>query len=245
LREREKKSAETRRKTIGSRAFHLWWTHRSREHPQPRDPYHAYRTDLGKEARLHGDKPWQREPNRFDLEVVDFPIAPTGRVPRIPRKLFERIPVEIRERKPTAVGTALQNLAKKWAGKMSVPVPKVIEHPKVPALESGYISKMTPFTRQFLGSEVHIGTVGSSVMEGKIMVPEQVMGAFAHEFGHHVHATGEVLQTGRIAATYPFRVFTKEERLEREKKAWKAAEELRRTVPQSWLKAYALGTYRK
>jgi len=239
MREREKKAAQQRKKVLESRAFEIWWNQRRLVYPTPRDAYQAYMTDLGKEARLHGERKWKREPNRFDVEPVDYPIAPAAPRPRIPPRLREALPAPP-ARKPSPIGLALQQLVKGWAEKKKVPVPQ-IQTRQIGALESGYRSFTTG--EQFVLGHIDIGIAGARVEKGKPMIPEDVLGAFAHEFGHHAHAAAEVFQTGQIAKDYPRRIFTKEATLFKERKAWQIAEEMRKTSAQKWLKKYAFGTY--
>lgn len=240
---KKKQSAEKRERILRSPAFQAWWRQRREVFPVPKDPYQAYMTDLGLEARLHGKKPWMKEPHRFDVEPVDFPVSPPGRRPKVPKSYLEREIPGKRVRKLGPVGLALQSQVERWSQLRGVPVPQIVEH-RIAPLKSGYLSLYVPSTHQYIGGRIHIGVKGSKTEGGKVLVTEQIMATLTHEFGHHEHATMEALKTGKITEGYILHLPSREQVLEREQRAWSLAEQLRKTAPQAWLKSYALSTYR-
>ena len=234
------KQAERRKRQIliNSESYETWWKARRTQRPVPSDSYRAFMIDLGLHARLQPRAIWRSHTNRSDMPQIDYPSqwghVPTPRPRERPRKQGRKAPRWVREGYvPTVKRSPLEGELighmEKMAEHYHVPMPRlVLGGEGGGVLSSYYAPKMV--TNQPM---IYIGTPrGAS--------KAQTIAILSHEFGHHVHAYGEFLGTGRISSGY-----IQSKTIPKEHKAWEIAQPFMTTQRpvQKWVQRYAIGTY--
>ena len=135
---KELRGSQRRIETMQSAEFRAWWEVRSQEDPLPQDPFLAFMIDRGLEARLHGKEPWEKEPNRYDVPIIDFPqrkgkprfptLKELKRKRKPPRKLTPK-----EEKRRDVESEKYQKIADEMCERYRVPKCKVVVVPN-PAL---------------------------------------------------------------------------------------------------------------
>lgn len=232
-----------------SQNFKSWWRRRQQVEPLPKDPFHAYMTDVSLVARQEGYDPWTNEPNRFDIYLDYPPFVPPqttlqrGRKRtkkkgkrRAPRKK-PKPPVKgiFTSRNTSPTRDKFQKEANEFTEKMKVPKVTVVTHENrgymVSYIKSGWRNKYGQY-HPVGTSELHIGTKGNQTL---------VKSAFLHELGHQVDRQRAYQEKGYLTET-DFRK-TKKIKTEAEINAWKIADPYLKHPSQKWQKRVALESY--
>jgi len=215
----------------------------------PSDYYKAYTTDKALRAPQEDRTPWSKHPFEADWGKVDSPTSYNARPASKPKAQPIKTQTKPKPQANESRKIPMEEKVKQLGERMSMhygapPVEKLTLMP-VSARKSQMVLARNRLTGAYIGSELRLGMKGNAPI---------VLSTAAHEFGHHIHARGDMSKIAGAGVNYNHRITGRTENTQRRYKdevaAWKIAQPFINELPKkgarpiaNWSKRYALQSY--